>query len=119
VFTELIVFLLRSHIPCRLCRSCCLDLSVCFPCLYSPSRSLSIGSGRKSAPSGRRSPRFTEREDSSSGNDDDSDVYCELCHIYSKASLKVKHCNDCGYCIEKLDHHCPWMGQCVGRYNMM
>jgi hypothetical protein len=45
-------------------------------------------------------------------------AYCDTCKIACPASLKVQHCDDCGYCIEKLDHHCPWMGQCVGRYNM-
>jgi palmitoyltransferase ZDHHC9/14/18 len=46
-------------------------------------------------------------------------IYCELCHIYCSEDMKVGHCTDCGYCIEKLDHHCPWMGQCVGKKNMM
>ncbi|CAM9224757.1 unnamed protein product [Scytosiphon promiscuus] len=25
------------------------------------------------------------------------------------------HCTQCGVCVVKLDHHCPFMGQCVGR----
>lgn len=28
------------------------------------------------------------------------------------------HCDDCGLCIEELDHHCVWVGKCVGRYNL-
>lgn len=52
------------------------------------------------------------------GAETSSEQYCEHCHVYCTEEMKVKHCTDCGYCIERLDHHCPWMGQCVGRYNM-
>jgi hypothetical protein len=42
--------------------------------------------------------------------------YCQACALYVPAD--AGHCRDCGVCIAKLDHHCPWMSKCVGSGNM-
>lgn len=40
---------------------------------------------------------------------------CRSCHI--TLPLRAKHCNDCGRCVRTHDHHCPWIGNCVGERN--
>jgi palmitoyltransferase ZDHHC9/14/18 len=41
--------------------------------------------------------------------------YCGNCSIYRPP--RTIHCYSCGGCIEKLDHHCPWLGTCIGKRN--
>ena len=47
-------------------------------------------------------------------------IYCSECKLlYPKTSKKVVHCNICKICIQGLDHHCGFIGKCVGKINMI
>lgn len=37
------------------------------------------------------------------------------CNIYRPP--RASHCDICGVCIQKMDHHCPWLGTCIGKKN--
>ena len=50
--------------------------------------------------------------------DIENQSYCNKCQVYFNPNNKVLHCNFCGVCIEGMDHHCVWVGKCVGKKNI-
>lgn len=43
--------------------------------------------------------------------------WCKRCEIYQP--LRTKHCHECAMCVRTHDHHCPWIGTCVGENNRL
>lgn len=40
---------------------------------------------------------------------------CTTCRVVKPA--RSKHCRVCGHCIHRMDHHCIWVRNCLGRHN--
>uniref|UniRef100_A0ABD2WTX7 Palmitoyltransferase n=1 Tax=Trichogramma kaykai TaxID=54128 RepID=A0ABD2WTX7_9HYME len=41
--------------------------------------------------------------------------FCEYCKIVKPD--RCHHCSVCSQCVLKMDHHCPWVNNCVGFHN--
>ncbi|KAG7968730.1 hypothetical protein I3843_08G169200 [Carya illinoinensis] len=40
---------------------------------------------------------------------------CSYCNV--EQPPRAKHCHDCDRCVLQFDHHCAWLGTCIGQGN--
>lgn len=51
-------------------------------------------------------------------NKKDKFLFCAICKIYVDKKSKTVHCSKCGLCVEEFNHHCGWIGKCIGKNNL-
>ena len=42
---------------------------------------------------------------------------CKICNLLINKNNNVFHCEFCNICCEQFDHHCEWIGKCIGKNN--
>ena len=45
----------------------------------------------------------------------EAEDFCPLCLVKNK--FRSKHCLICEICVDEFDHHCFWVGNCIGKDN--
>jgi ribosomal protein L40E len=45
----------------------------------------------------------------------DKKIECRKCNLVKPP--RAHHCVTCGGCVMRMDHHCPWIANCVGAHN--
>lgn len=66
--------------------------------------------------SNSQNPRkMSERSKNSRSKEDILCKKCPTCMIIK--TPRVFHCDSCNVCVSVHDHHCPWIGGCIGQRN--
>ena len=61
--------------------------------------------------------KFKNHNNNNNNNDDSITLesFCGECLI--DIPIRAKHCKYCKKCIATYDHHCDWVGNCIGEKN--
>eukprot|EP01033_Poteriospumella_lacustris_P011073 gene11073-7878_t len=57
-------------------------------------------------------PNDVEEHDFEGNDRDRFKKFCRRCSAFKP--IRAHHCSICGRCVVKMDHHCPWVNNCVG-----
>ncbi|KAL3683265.1 hypothetical protein R1sor_001287 [Riccia sorocarpa] len=71
--------------------------------------------GPEVASQSKGSPSFCRALFSQPSLPSDNSLKCNYCRLFMP--LRAKHCYDCDKCVLRFDHHCIWLGTCVGQRN--
>ena len=60
--------------------------------------------------------KYYKKEVIKNKNDLSKYTECDKCCILVPKTFNVGHCIYCDICIKNQEHHCVWIGKCIGRY---
>lgn len=62
------------------------------------------------------SPSETADEEKAEVSSEMTMLKCGQCNLRRPST--ACHCYECDVCVDRLDHHCPWTGKCIGARNL-